>query len=291
VILAMKSPLSLMACVVRVARMGVLCTAACGAGAEPPRKPAKSPEPPAEISAARVETPPAPVINQELGSIDKSAVERVLRTLENQTEACHEQGRDRIDYLAGDAKVFLRIDVNGKVTSSYFEESTLGDREVEKCILHVFEAASWPKPRGGEAEVRHSFGWGSGDERKPTAWWPEKVTSALAGAPSVRKAINLCKAGVVGSFHVTAYVVPDVGSADVEAVQKPVGRRARRSRRGRAAPQTTQPPGAGSGRFQALGVGTSTKQAAERADCIVDALVGLGLPSPGSYPAKVSFTL
>jgi len=233
------------------------------------------------------------VIYQELGSIDEGAVERVFRVLENKTEACHEQGRDRIDYLAGDAKVFLRIDANGKVTSSYFEESTLGDREVEKCILNVFGASSWPKPQGGEAEVRHSFGWGPGDERKPTPWWPEKVTSALAGAPSVRKAINLCKAGIVGSFHVTAYVVPDVGNAD-EAVHASVGRRGKRGMqgtRGKSTTKTTAQPTAGSGRFQALGIGASTKQAAERVDCIVDALQGLGLPSPGSYPAKVSFTL
>jgi hypothetical protein len=33
------------------------------------------------------------------------------------------------------------------------------------------------------------------------------------------------------------------------------------------------------------------KDAAEKIDCLVDALKQLPLPSPGSYAAKVSFTL
>ena len=47
----------------------------------------------------------------------------------------------------------------------------------------------------------------------------------------------------------------------------------------------------GGGKFKAIGAAAPNKEAAEKVDCIVDALKPLDLPSPGSYPAKVTFTL
>ena len=40
-----------------------------------------------------------------------------------------------------------------------------------------------------------------------------------------------------------------------------------------------------------VGVATSSKEGAAQVKCIVDALKPLKLPSPGGYPAKVSFGL
>ena len=46
------------------------------------------------------------------------------------------------------------------------------------------------------------------------------------------------------------------------------------------------------GKVMAAGVATSTKDGDEKADCLSKALLKLkGLPSPGSWPAKVSFGL
>ena len=45
------------------------------------------------------------------------------------------------------------------------------------------------------------------------------------------------------------------------------------------------------GRFKAIGVATKSKEGAEKIDCIVEALKALELPSPGSYAAKVTFSL
>ena len=59
---------------------------------------------------------PVPVVQQELGSVDQKAVEKKFDTLQGQLETCHKQGRDRVDVLSGDVKVFLRIDQGGKVT-------------------------------------------------------------------------------------------------------------------------------------------------------------------------------
>ena len=77
-------------------------------------------------------------MEQELGSIDERAVERKFDELQGKLEGCHKQGRSRVEYLAGDVKVFLRIGKDGRVKYSFFEESTLGDRETEKCLLDLF---------------------------------------------------------------------------------------------------------------------------------------------------------
>jgi len=137
------------------------------------------------------------------------------------------------------------------VQYGYFEDSTVGDRETEKCILGVLQAASWPKPQGGEAEVRKSFGFDApGDVRAPTDWSADKIAAAIGKAQSK---IDDCKAGVSGTFKGAAYVVPD-------------GKH---------------------GKVQAAGLAAPSKDGADKIDCLVGVVQSLELPSPGSYPAKV----
>jgi hypothetical protein len=154
--------------------------------------------------------------------------------------------------LSGAAKFFLRIGEDGTARYVYLEDSELGDRETEKCILDAARAASWPKPDGGEAEARYNMELPLQSTRPPNDWAQEKVASALAKHGS---AIDKCKAGTPGTFRATMYV------------------------------------GTG-GKVLAAGVAATTRDGADKADCLAEALVKLkGLPSPGSWPAKVSFGL
>lgn len=263
----------------------ILGVAACGGGAPPPEEPKAE----QHETVSRPQTG-GPQMQQELGSIDERAVAQTFQRLTGQTEGCHAKGRDRVEYLAGDVKVFLRIDANGKVRYGYFEESTLGDRETEKCILEVFKSATWPKPVGGEAEVRNGFGWGPGGEREPTSWGPEKVLEALGEAKAVKKSLDKCQSGVKGDFHVTGYVVASESAEEDAAADG-----AERAAKGKGAKPKPGAKGGhkdkhDGGKFLAVGVATSTKEAAERSDCVVDALRELPLPSPGSYAAKVAYT-
>lgn len=228
-------------------------------------------------------------MSQELGSIDQRQVEKTFANLvQGQLENCHKQGRERIEVLTGDVKVFLRIDGNGRVKYGFFEDSTMGDRETEKCILGVLDATSWPKPEGGEAEVRSGFGWGPGGEREPTSWSSENVTSALADSKDVRKNVDKCRAGVKGDFRVTAYVETDDGGEESgkhkskPAAPKPKSGAAKHGKSGNKD---------AFGRFKAIGMAPPNKEGAEKVDCLVDALKPLELPSPGSYVAKVTFSL
>jgi hypothetical protein len=256
-----------------------LAVLACSACSKPP--PPKAPEPAKEETDQR---PPEPVVAQELGSIDDTDVNRVFNTRQLQLEDCLAKGRLRIEYLSGDLKVFLRIDAQGQVKYSYFEESSLGDRETEKCILDVLGRAEWPKPIGGEAEVRHGFGFDPGGERAPISWEPEKVTNAIDSTPQVKRGVEQCKRAAKGDFHITGYVSVGATASDASA-----------SGGGKPKPKKKPPkkPGKGSkdkAHFQAIGVAATNKDAAAQIDCVVDALKPLSLPNPGGYAAKVSFT-
>lgn len=267
--------------------------AGCGGSAPPPKVEEAPKEEEAPVSRA-----PLPQMQQELGSIDERAVEQTFQQLQTKVEACHDKGRRQIEYLAGDVKVFLRIDQSGKVRWGYFEETTLGDRATETCILDVYQAATWPKPQGGEAEVRYGFGWGPGGEREPATWGPEKVMGALSEQKTTKKAVAKCRANAKGEVRITAYVVASDDEtafddeADEPALRAKPGTKSSHAKHGKkkgaAAKKGKEEEG---GKFQAIGVGASTREAADRADCIVDALKDLALPSPGSYVAKVSYTL
>ncbi|MEO7110152.1 MAG: AgmX/PglI C-terminal domain-containing protein [Polyangiaceae bacterium] len=224
---------------------------ACGGPAAGPVA-APPAEPVAESGAA---SGPLPQVSQELGSISEDAVDKNFDKLNGKIQACFTAGLSRVEYLGGEMAVFLRIGVEGHVKYDYFRSSTVGDRETEKCVLGVFANADWPKPQGGEAEVRKTFTFDPpGDVRAPTAWNSDKIAAAVGKASD---AIAKCKSGESESFKGAAYVVPD-------------GKH---------------------GKVQAVGMGTPSKEGADKIDCLLGVVQGLELPSPGSYAAKVSFAL
>ena len=202
--------------------------------------------------------PPAtrqgPSVSQELGEIDAKDTARAIDRIQPDILSCQKAGAARIDYLAGEARAFVRLDQDGHVRFSYLEGSTLGDRATEKCILGALAKAPWPKPRGGEAEVRKSFAFDGGDAREPTLWAPEKMFDAIAKSDSE---LTRCKGGVSGKFAITAYVVPDGKGGKVESV----------------------------------GIAPPNKDGEAKSDCIADVVRAMTPPSPGSYAAKVSFSL
>jgi hypothetical protein len=260
-------------------------TSLVGCGSSPPPK-VEEPKP--DESRTRGSGGPALQASQELGSIDQRKVEQTFAGLtQGPMENCHKQGRDRVEFLTGDVKVFLRIDGNGRVKYGFFEDSTIGDRDTEKCIMGVFQSASWPKPVGGEAEIRNGFGWGPGGEREPTSWSSDKVTGALVEAKDVRKEVDKCKSGVKGDFRITAYV--EAGEPEHEAATAAAHGKTKPPAKGH--PPKHAKKSEGGGKFKAIGVAAPNKEGAEKIDCIVDALKSLELPSPGSYAAKVTFSL
>lgn len=266
----------------------LLVLVGCGSNTPPP----KVEETPAPTQTAE-RTAPVPVVQQELGSIDERGVEVAFQNLGGPLEKCHTEGRDRNNLVAGDVKTFMRVGADGKVKYAFFEHSSLGDRATEKCILQVLTRAQWPKPIGGEAEVRHGFGWEAGQERKPVDWTADKVTGALDSTSNkkAKEAIAACKASAEIKF--TAYVekaeVDEEPMSEDPAPKKPASLRA--APPPKKTPPKHEPKKVEIGQFKAIGAATKDKGAAEAIDCMIDALGKLHMSSPGSYPAKVSFKL
>jgi hypothetical protein len=222
----------------------LLILLACG-GEEPP------PQAPASPAPAAAPAKSALRVRSELGTVDPAAVTQAFHELEGRFMKCQEQGLERVEVLSGRVKFFVRIGEDGSARWAYLEDSELGDRATEKCLIAAATEARWPKPDAGEAEARYSMDLPLQATRPPNDWSSDKVTPALTRSGS---AIQACK-GSTASFRATMYVGPG-------------------------------------GRVLAAGVATTSKDDEERADCLAAVLAKLhGLPSPGSWPAKVSFGL
>jgi hypothetical protein len=223
----------------------ILC--ACGGSAPPPR----DPEP--VRASAPPPRKPALQLKSELGTVDPSAVKRSFHALEDRFVDCQKRGLERVEVLAGSVKFFLRIGHDGAARWAYLEESELGDRATERCLLDTVMGATWPKPEGGDdAEAHYGMELPLQATRPPTDWSSEKVEHVLG---KHGEAIERCKAGASGTFRATMYVGPG-------------------------------------GKVLSAGVVAAARDSDEKADCLAEVLEKLhGLPSPGSWPAKVSFGL
>jgi hypothetical protein len=213
--------------------------------------------PPKEAEAAKDQGPPPAAkpslkMKSELGSVDPGAVKKAFGGLDDKFMGCQKQALDRIEVLSGGVKFFLRIGEDGAARWTYLEGSELGDRETEKCLLDAVMAARWPKPDGGEAEAHYGMELPLQSTRPASDWNSDKVAAALGKHGD---AIDKCKAGASATFHATMYVGPG-------------------------------------GKVLGAGVATSTRDGEEHIDCLADVLRKMkGLPSPGSWPAKVGFDL
>jgi hypothetical protein len=221
----------------------------CGGAPPPPKEPEAEPAPPSPSHGPRLN------VSTELGQIDPVKTEATWAKLQPAMMRCYTDGQRRLEYLGGDVKFFLRVGQDGSAKYVYLVDGTLGDRKTERCMLDLALAISWPVPDGGEAEVQKSMGFDPpGNVRAPSDWASDKVSAALeAHGADVAK----CKAGVSGTFHMTAYVQP-LGKA---------------------------------GQVAAVGVAPPSKDGEGKADCLVDVVKKMKMPSPGSYAAKVSFSL
>ena len=230
-----------------------LCTlAACG-GADP--QPQHVEAAPTATATATTTEHRAPAVHQELGSIDDRAVSNTFNNLGPTFQQCQYAAVKRLPYFSGTVKFFLRVGEDGRTKWLYVEQSTLGDYSTEKCLLDAIEGTQWPKPIGGDATVEHEETFQPGEARQPADWDPDKVAATLG---KHKKDTDKCTASAPNTkFSVTAYVVPE---------------------------------GKG-GKVIAVGVAMSNKDGVEQAQCIVDAVKAMKMPSPGSYHAKVAFGL
>jgi hypothetical protein len=142
-----------------------------------------------------------PVMESEIGGLNEEAMDKAFATLGGDVRRCVESASGKLDVLGGQIKLRLRIDRQGNTRWAYVSESTLGDRETEKCILDRARAKSWPLPVGGEGLAEKSY---EVDPSKTPADLEER--RARGDVARARAQAQKCRKGVHGSFMATAYL-------------------------------------------------------------------------------------
>jgi hypothetical protein len=222
--------------------------AACG-GSEPP------PAAPTNETAAKEPTPKHHKqqlsVSGQLGSLDEGKVDATFNRLMPQFGSCLSQASSRVEFIGGHVKFFVRIATDGMAKWAYLSESTIGDRDAERCMLGAAKATRWPQPIDGEGQAQKAFDFDpSPDVRDAVPWGPDRINKALASA---RGKLGQCAHAAPGRYRATVYVQTD-GTALAAGVAPP-------DERGEAG----------------------------AVDCMVDVIRGMKFPSPGSWPAKVMF--
>lgn len=180
----------------RLFGVGVLLFGCVACAAAPPPPPPPAPQPEAERP---VEKPPA--VEGEIGGLPEEAMEKALTSLGKDVVGCVNKRSGELDVLGGHLLLKLRVARDGTTKWAFLGESTLGDRETERCVLDLAMARTWPKPVGGEGLAEKVF---DVDPPKVPATLEEKrVKRALDDAR--REAVR-CKKGAQGKYRATAYL-------------------------------------------------------------------------------------
>jgi hypothetical protein len=224
------------------------CLGACG-GSEPTPKTVDT----AETEEEDRRDGPIPSVSGEVGALDQGKVDKAFETSVKELSRCLESGAKRVEFLGGAVAFYVKIDQRGSMVHAHLEQTSVGDRETEKCMLEVLAKRDWPAPVGGEMGfARKSFDFDPpNDVRPPTEWSPDRVQDTLSKSSSD---IKKCKGDASGTYNVTMYV-------DTK------------------------------GHALAVGIAPPDEKGESAVDCLVDVLKGASYPSPGSWPAKVAFTL
>ncbi|NOY90300.1 MAG: AgmX/PglI C-terminal domain-containing protein [Deltaproteobacteria bacterium] len=198
--------------------------------------------------------PDAVQIEGLMGTISADMVERGIEPRMGRFLRCFQERYGSLEVLGGRFEMAFRIHTDGSVRWVYPSDSTIGDRETERCLLHVASGIRFHRPRGGEAEFSYPLSLDTAEDVRPPLNWDEaRVSDALI--EDGPRLLSSCRpAGSRAAYHITAYIMPG-------------------------------------GRVQAAGAATDDADAVDSLDCVAQAVRGWSMPDPGSYPAKVHFEL
>lgn len=191
-------------------------------------------------------------VSSEIGGLNQEAVDKVFAKASTDLRNCLDAGAKRVEFLGGDVDFLVKIGQDGHVSHAHLEASTLGDRTTEVCMLDALKSRSWPKPVGGDTGIAQKpFSFDMPNDVRPPTDW--SVDSIEEALGELDEKLGQCKGGR-GSFSVTMYVDTD-------------------------------------GSVLAAGIAHADDSGESAADCLLGVVKAGTFPSPGSWPAKVTFSL
>lgn len=190
-------------------------------------------------------------VMQEFGGMNEEKVNKTIERLYPSLSDCLMKGYQRVEFLGGEVSFLVKVNLQGEAEAAHIEQSTLGNYQAEQCMLVKLKDSRWPKPVGGLI----------GLARTSIAFDPPADVRAPVEwsendisqvLSDARNQLRTCGPG--GPFSITAYVKTN-------------------------------------GSVLSAGVAHSDDRGHDTAACLVDAVQNLKFPSPGSWPAKVTFRL
>jgi outer membrane biosynthesis protein TonB len=88
-----------------------------------------------------------------VGTIDREAVRRVIRSILSQIRACYEKQLRLNPTLSGKVVITFEIAEQGRVTSAVPKSSSLPDPEVGRCVAARIKSQRFPEPPAGTIAV------------------------------------------------------------------------------------------------------------------------------------------
>jgi hypothetical protein len=143
-------------------------------------------------------------IEQQIGGLNHEAVSGKFNAMQREVQRCIEEGMGRLKGLGGVFTVSIRVKLDGRLRHAFMKESTLGDRQTERCILDAAMSRTWPKPKGGEGEAEHTY---AADAVVDVHSWDGKRMRGAMG--TIMKKVWKCVSGVRGRWTATVYLRHD----------------------------------------------------------------------------------
>lgn len=138
-----------------------------------------------------------------MGTISAMAVQRALEPRIGRFFSCFNQRSGDVEVIGGRIVMSFRIRTDGSVLWVYPRESTIGDRETERCMLEVAASTRFSRPQGGEAEFSYPLEVDPPDDVRPATFWDTSRVSTHVD----RRRGEIADCGP-GPFRVTVYVAP-----------------------------------------------------------------------------------
>lgn len=193
-------------------------------------------------------------IEGQLGTLRQSEVSATLNPALSRLQTCYTNRLEAHPYLAGGVQFKIRVGTDGSVRWVLPLQSSIGDRQTERCMADVLQSLRFPEPCGGETETTWGPSFEGGEDARPAVAWDAARVQTQVNRRRTQLAQCLRSASGANA-EVTLYV------------------------------------GQG-GRVVTAGASVSTNDASSAIDCLVSEVSGwTGLPDPGSYPAKATFRL
>lgn len=182
-----------------------------------------APQPPGTTPVARSTHAPRPSARQAgrmavsglHGTLSPREVRGALEPRMAEITGCFALRSMSFEHLGGQLRMSIRVAGSGQVLAAHPEDSTVGDRDVERCVRRVIHAVRFPATHGGgEALVHWALSVEPSAVRQALTWAPDRVAHVVRRRGS--RALEQCNAS--SDVQVTAYVsrrgrVINVGAA------------------------------------------------------------------------------